>query len=313
MNFAGLSLRYPIVIVSSGINIDPGVVQRLSDGPVGALVLPAIKPAAPYASLNDGEYAASNRDEAADRDTDRILQNLDADAYLDALASVSAAASIPVFGAICTTRRRSAIALAEMMINAGAAGVELQPFDSDLTRSARADQIEKQVLRLAAGVVDALDTSVSVRLPVGGYGIAAFLDALAACGVAGVSLSAFDDLGSINTDGVKLEQQRTDAEVAVTALQSVLAVARRLYRRVSTQLSVPIPANRPKGMIEAILSGATTVELHISLDDQQKAISTATAHIRSLQGWMGSRRFDSLFDMRGLLCQSRLSSSLENK
>lgn len=311
VSFAGLSLRYPIVVEASSPTISVPVVQRVSDAPTGAIVMPPFAPALPSTADPSGEYAPNNRGDAADRDTDSIIRSLDADSYFDSLGGVCSVSSVPVIASLSVYRRRQAVAYAQMMMDAGAAAVELRPFEHHAIRSLRADHIEKNVIRIAAAFADRVDIPIILRIPVTGYGIEAFAEALGACGIAGIVLEPFDDLGTVNTDRVSLERDPDGAETAVSGFQTVLAATRRLYRRITPHIAVPIPSGRGKAGIEAVLSGATVVNLSLDLEDMAKSVSLVSSHVRNLQGWMGSRRNDSLFDFRGQLSESRLSSSLD--
>lgn len=311
VSFAGLSLRYPILVEARSTSISSALVQRISDAPAGAIVMPPFVPAPPSSVAVAGEYGSSNRGEAADRDTDSIVRHLDGDSYLDTLGGVCSISSIPVIGSLAAYRRRQAVSFAQMMMDAGAAAVEIRPFDHPSIRTSRADHIEKNVLRIAAAVADRVDIPIILRAPATAYGLAAFVDALGGSGITGVVLSPFDDLGTINTDRVSFEPDETAPEIAVSGFQMMLAATRRLYRRVTPHLAVPIPAGRGRASVEAMLSGATVVTLPATPEDPQKSFSTISTHIRNLQGWMGSRRHDSLFDFRGRLSESRRTSSLE--
>lgn len=313
VSFAGLSLRYPFVVETISANISTSVVQRISDAPTGAIVMAPFEPAPPTSALPSGEYATANRSGRTDGDTEEIVRGLDADSYIETLEAVCAASSVPIIAPLRVSRRRTVVSYAQMMMDAGAAAIELRPFEEYAYRSLRSDQIEKNVLRIAAAISDGVDLPITVRVPATAYGIEAFVQALGACGVRGIVIAPFDDLGAINTDLTKVESDSSNAEEAVAGFQMTLAVARRLYRRVTPHVAVPIPPGRGKSAIEALLSGATVVTLPVDLSEMQKSVATVSSHARNVQGWMGSRRHDSLFDFRGMLSESRLTSSLENR
>lgn len=311
VSFAGLSLRYPIVVEATSLAISTSVVQRVSDAPTGAILLPPFVPAPPASGIDGGEYGPSNRGEAADRDIDSIVHHLDSDSYLDTLGGVCSVSSVPVIGSIAVYRRRQAVSYAQMMMDAGAAAVEIRSFDHPSIRGSRSDHIEKNVLRIAGAVADRVEIPIIARVPATAYGLGAFVEALGGSGVTGIILEPFDDLGIVNTDRVAFEPDQSAPEALVASFQMMLAATRRLYRRVTPHISVPIPAGRGRAIVEAILSGATAVTLPLGLEDIQKSVATISTHIRNLQGWMGSRRHDTLFDFRGQLSESRRTSSLE--
>lgn len=313
VSFAGLPLRYPILVESTSPVISTPVVQRISDAPIGAIRMPPFVPATPNSVTGTpiGEYGPSNRGEAADRDVDSILRHLDIDSYLDTLGGVCSVSSVPVIGALSVYRRRQAVSYAQMMMDAGAAAVEIRPFDHLAIRASRSDQIEKNVLRIAAAVADRVEVPIIMRVPATAYGLGAFVDALGGSGIAGVILESFDDLAIVNTDRMTIEADPSAPEMMASRFHMMLAATRRLYRRVTPHLAVPIPATRARATVEAILSGATAVILPLSLEDMQKSLAAVSTHVRNLQGWMGSRRHDSLFDVRGHLSESRRTSSLE--
>jgi hypothetical protein len=313
VGYAGLSLPYPLVVETAGTTLETTVVQRISDAPSGAIIVPPFECGRAVDVPADPSYTSNNRSDTADRDTARIVRNLDTDAYVDMLERVCKASRVPVIAPIRCARRSQAIEVAEVVSDAGASAIEIRPILETNGKAYRSDAIEKQILKIAAAIADRVDLPVTIRVPVSTYGMTAFVDALGECGIRGVVLDPPSGITAINTDQVALDPDPGNAEVRVAALLATLAAVREIYRRVTPHLAVPIPTGRGRGSVEALLSGATVVHIPIDMADMQRALAAVSSHARTLQGWMGSRRFDSLFDFRGALSDSRLTSSLERR
>ncbi|TVR68923.1 MAG: hypothetical protein EA427_09230 [Spirochaetaceae bacterium] len=312
VTFAGLALASPLIVEFCDEIPQQDTVADLAEAGIGAFLLPPLNETRLDWEADPSEMAENNVNDAARRESERIRRDMNRDAYLEKIAEIAEVTSVPVIASLQCARRNQWVNTAHMMSNAGASAIELHPLSEKDWRTSRSDRIEKEIIRTTGLVATRIDTPVVVRLVAAPYGMQTLVQSLGESSAKGVVLTGSDYLTTIDadsgtTDSVSLEGRRSDA-----AYMNALAALHVLYRRVTPHLAARIPADRVSALTECVLAGATLAVLPVTQPLEERARSIVTEHISTLHGWMRRKGYSSLFDFRGVLSDSRRSSSLEN-
>jgi hypothetical protein len=279
---------------------------------VGAVYAPTLDSARLAHREDAEEVTGNNQNDESRRESDRVVRRLNLESHLDEVTELARQLDVPVIAPLSCERNGDWLTLAEQLREAGATAVEIRPPVEELSRTQRSDAIEKSVLRITSSVAGRIDIPVLVRIPAGPYGLISLVQALGDSDAAAVTIRPISGVGSFDVDSPAMRDDESFGAARESLFQMQLSACRSLYRRVNPHLGVHLPVGRPQSMAEALLAGATVGVLPIPGDDQTAATQSVDEFHAALAGWMRQQRADSLFAVRGLLSESRLSSSLEN-
>tara|TARA_B100000614_G_scaffold254285_1_gene269456 strand:+ start:92 stop:1048 length:957 start_codon:yes stop_codon:yes gene_type:complete len=312
VTFAGLPLRSPIVIEPSGTVLSSATARSAVEAGAGAVCLPPLDGERLNHRSDPDELTEHNLDDDGRRQSLRIVRKLNTQAYLDEVDRFASALEVPVIAPLQCERRGNWLAIAEQLREAGAAAIELRPQVEEMARTMRSDQIEKAIVRITASVAGRIDVPVIVRIPVGSLGSIGLVQALGDADAAAVAIRPLDTMRSFDLGGPTLRPTADDEAGQRAAFFSQLTACRALYRRVAPHLALRLPERHDAALTEALLAGATLGTLPVDGEDPRAAQDAVDRIQTTTDGWLRQHRMSSLFDARGLLSESRLTSSLEN-
>ncbi|MFP4153822.1 MAG: hypothetical protein ACLFR8_01755 [Alkalispirochaeta sp.] len=312
VTFAGLPLESPIIIETGADRLELPVVKRCIDAGAGGILFPTLTEERIRRVIDEDELTEHNRTDRGSRDSERVLRRLNIEEHLERLETTARESSVPVIASLQCDRRNQWFALAQQMKDAGAAAIEIVPYRDEAFRSRRSDHVEKTILRVTSYLADRLEAPLVVRIPSFVHGTQTFVHALGDAGAAGILLEPPPGFAGVDVESVSLTQPERDKTVAHGAFLSLFSVCRTLYRRVGSHIAIQLPDGSPSSLVTAILGGASLVTLPVPGDDPDEAGQSIRRHIAYLKKWMSAHQANSLFDVRGSLSESRLSSSLEN-
>lgn len=312
VTFAGLALASPLIVEFRDRIPHQDLVLELAEAGAGAFLFPPLNEERLNWEPDSREVMENNRTDASDRHSERIRRDMNRSDYMEQVSVIAGASPVPIITALQCSQRNQWLNMARMMSDAGAAAVELHPIVERDWRSSRSDRIEKEIIRISNLVAGRMDTPVVVRLVAAPYGMQAVVQSLADSSVRGVVLTGSSFMTTIDADaGIadpeSQEELRNDA-----AYLNSQATVNALYRRVTPHLAPIIPPGRTSALVESTLAGATLAVLPVGAHQEADASGLVSEHLRTLHGWMRRKKHSSLFDFRGILSDSRRSSSLEN-
>jgi dihydroorotate dehydrogenase (fumarate) len=311
VTFAGLPLVSPIIIEPEATILHTSVAAAAVDAGAGAICLPPLDEARMGARHDEDELTDNNLDDSGRRESIRIIHRLNIRTYLDEAQAMIAAVNVPVIAPLQCDRRSGWLPLAEQLREVGIAAVELRPPVEESSRTLHGEEIEKQLLRIVASVAGRIDVPVIVRIPPGSFGLTHLVQALGEGNAAAVTFRHPQALVGFDSGRIALVRPEEEPEVATAAFLTQITACRTVYRRVNPHLAVRLSQQRQTSIIEALLAGATLGFLPVEGTNSGAAQSAVSGMKGSLEGWMRRNRMASLFDARGLLSESRLTSSLE--
>lgn len=312
VTFAGLPLGSPLIIEPAARVLTHETAQSAAGAGAGAVYAPPLDPARINHQEDADEVTSHNQNDESRRESNRIVRRLNIEGYLDELTELARVTEVPVIAPLSCDRAADWLNLAEQLREAGATAIEIQPPVEELSRSQRSDAVEKSLLRITASVAGRIDIPVLVRIPAGTYGLIALVQALGDSDAAAVTIRPTQGAGSIDLNGPTLQDDGEFGAAREALFHVQLGACRSLYRRVNPHLGLQLPPGRPASVVEALLAGATVGMLPVAGDDPSATARAVDEFHTRLAGWMHHHRADSLFTARGVLSESRLSSSLEN-
>lgn len=313
VTFAGLSLRSPIAIEAQEAVLTVDTASRAAAAGAGAVFLPMFDQQRLEHQTDTEELTDNNLDDPGQRQSQRIIRRLNIQTYLETAESFVAELDVPVIAPLQCERTQIWVTLAEQLREAGVAAIELRPAVEEMSRTMRSDQIEKSILRVTASVAGRLDLPVIVRLPAGGLGLTAFVQALGEAEAAAVAIRRHTVMRSFDLNGLHLRPEPEDETGRLAAFQAQLTSCRSLYRRVNPHLAVVLPTGAPDALSAALLAGSTLGTIPVDGADSASAAQAVEQTRRRFEKWTASHDIQSLFDARGMLSESRLTSSLEQE
>lgn len=312
VTFAGLPLESPIIIEIEDDRIDRAVVEQCQETGVGGILFPELNEERLARVHDRAELTEHNRDDQGNRDSDRILRRLNTEEHLEHLETTVKTTSLPVIASLQSSKRGHWFTLAQQMIEAGAAAVEIRPYNRERFQTHRSDQIEKSILRTTAYIADRLEAPIIVRIPTFLHGTRAFTQALGDAGASAVLIDPPTALLGIDIESARLTVSKEDRTAAYSAFLTALTSCRTLYRRVSPHIALQLPENASSTVVMALLGGATVATLPVPGNDADAAAQSVRRYLAYLRKWMTAHSMESLFDFRGSLSESRVLSTLEN-
>ena len=309
VTFAGLPLTSPIIVEADGPSLSLPHARAAIRSGAGAIIFPSLDRSRLEPQEQRDDVTGNNRNDTADRNTVQVAQKLNIQQHLDELGQAVATLDVPVIAALQCGRRNQWLELADQLRQAGAAAVELRPDVEELSRTLRSEQLEKNVLRTVLQVAGRVDVPVVVRIPFGSLGLVPFAQAIADADAAGIMLRPHASLRGFEVGGPRLADGGEDARSANFFAQ--MAACRVLYRRVTPHLAVTLTAERRDAAVEALLAGATVSVVPMEDRGEEELAALVDRLTATLDGWLRSHSMASLVDGRGLLSESRLTSSLQ--
>lgn len=312
VTFAGLALKSPLIVEFYDEFPSVKALGDVAGAGAGAALLPPLNETRLNWSPDEGELLENNRSGSAIRESEAIRRRINQDAYMERIADLAHSATVPIIAALQCERRNQWINTAKTMKEAGAAAIELYPLPERTWRTSRSNRVEKEIIRIGYGVATRLDIPITVRLIAAPYGMQAVVQSLSDGEVKGIVLAGSEFLTTIDPDTGTTDTTATDGRRGDASFMTSLAALQVLYRRVTPHLAPRIPPDRITALTESILAGATLATVPVSAGSEKRINAIVGEHLATLHAWMRRKGYESLFDFRGILSDSRRSSSLEN-
>lgn len=294
--FAGLSLRNPIIISSSGLTNSVGKNKRLAEAGAGAIVLKSLFEEQIMMEADQLKDPAFNP-EASDYLEDYLREHKLAE-YLTLIKESKAACSIPIIASINCYSESEWIEFAKRIEEAGADALEINILALQTDVQYNYGSFEQRHINILQRIKQTINIPVIMKLGDNLTNPIALIDQLYANGAAAVVLfNRFyqPDIDIENMEQISGEVFSTAADLA-TPLRWI-GIASSLVDKIDYAASGGV-AN-PESVVKAILAGATAVEVCSAVYQNTNAfIGEAT---RFLSSWMERKGFDNIAQFKGKL------------
>ncbi len=305
-SFAGLKLRNPIIIGSSGLTNSTKDIKELEENGAAAVVLKSLfeeeiirEMKATYSSMSSEgyiypetldfyDYLDSHEEESTTR-------------YLDLIAKTKKEVSIPVIASINCITASQWTYFPRQIEQSGADGLELNIFilPSDLNRTVQEN--EKVYHDIIHEVLKHIRIPVIVKLSFYFSNLASFLQGISKTGIKGLVLfnRFYNPDFDINTMEITSGAVLSNPADLFLSLRWIAIMA----ERVSCDLAASTGIHDGKALIKQLLAGAHAVEIASTLYKNGNA--QIGKILKEVEEWMDSKGFSSLKDFRGKLSQAK--------
>ncbi|RMF83077.1 MAG: dihydroorotate dehydrogenase-like protein [Nitrospirae bacterium] len=297
-----LAILRPQVVGASPLTDDLDTVRRLEDAGAAALTLRSL-----FAEQLEAEglatFAATEGVAHASPEAATYLPEPDAfvlgpEPYLEHLARVKAAVSVPVIASLNGTRLGSWLDHARLAVEAGADALELNLYEVVVEASEAAAAVEARRLEIVRAVAAAVPVPVAVKLSPFYTALPAFARALAAAGAAGLVL--FNRFFEPDYDLEALEVAATHRPSDSTELLLRLRWLAILRPQVvGASLAASGGVHAVEDAVKAVMAGADAVQLVTCLLRHGPG---RLAELRQgLAAWLEEHEYADLAQARGSL------------
>lgn len=294
INFAGLKLRNPLVVSSSGLTDSVEKIQKLEEAGAGAVVLKSLFE---EQILVEAEVMAgsSNYPEADDYILNYTRTNK-LDEYLNLIENAASAVDIPVIASINCVSDSEWFDFARKIEEAGAAALELNVYFLPTGKDASAQNYEKLYLDIAEQVKSRVDIPVIMKLGQNFTNLTYLVDLLYHRGVNGVVLFNRFYSPDINIKELRM----TSSEVFSTPADlryslRWVAIVSSLVEQIDIAASTGV--HDGTGMIKQILAGARSVQVCSAI--YKNGPELLGKMLGELEAWMDEKGFDNPESFRG--------------
>lgn len=293
--FAGLSLRNPIIVSSSGLTNKAENNKKLAEAGAGAIVLKSLFEE--QILLETAHMADPNYGEANDYLKEYVRAHKLAE-YIELIKESKKVCDIPVIASINCYSDSQWVDFAKKMEEAGADAIEINILALQSDRHYQYGSFEQQHIDILKHVKKVVSVPVIMKLGSNLSNPVALIDQLYANGAAAVVL--FNRFYQPDIDINKMEH----VAGPVFSHNSDLADSLRWTGIASAQVdkisyAISGGVHTPEDVVKCILSGADAVEVCTTLyKDGMDQIEKMTAFLSS---WMENKGMDSIAQFKGRL------------
>lgn len=293
-NFAGLSLRSPIIVSSSGLSSSVDRIKKMATAGAGAIVMKSLfeeQISYEINSMSEGQ----DYPEAGDYIRTYAREN-SLGQYLTAIKEAKDAVDIPVIASINCVSASEWIDFAGKIEEAGADALELNIYFLPINKDKDPREYEKTYLNLVSEVKKKSALPLIIKLGNGFSNITWMVNQLYQRGAAAVVLFNRFYAPDINTDDLSFGS----AEVLSTPAE--LRLSLRWIGIVSSQvdqldLAASTGVHSGLAVVKQILAGAKAVQICSVL--YRNGLDYIRDMTMEMKKWMEKNHYDSLDDFRG--------------
>ena len=304
-SFAGLKLKNPIIVGSSGLTNSTSDIKELEASGAAAVVLKSLfeeeiirEMQSTYSSMSsEGYIYPETLDFYEYLDTQEEVTTK----YLDLIASAKQAVSIPVIASINCITSSQWTYFPKQIENSGADALELNIFilPGDLNRSAQEN--EKIYYDIIHEVLKHVKIPVIVKLSFYFSNLASFLQDISKTGIKGLVLfnRFYNPDFDLNTLEVTSGAVLSNPSDLFLSLRWIAIMA----ERVGCDLAASTGVHDGQALIKQLLAGAHAVEIASTL--YKKGNAQIGEMLKEVEEWMKIKGYASINEYRGKLSQAK--------
>jgi dihydroorotate dehydrogenase (fumarate) len=306
--FAGLRLKNPIIIASSGLSDSVKNIAELEKAGAAAIVLKSLFEEEILKELNAG-MQRMNSDGFLYPETVDYYEEMDTPAestvnYLEQIRAAKKAVKIPVIASInCMTATQWTYFPSQMQ-QAGADAIELNIFvlPSDFNRTS--EENERVYFNIIEEIKKQVTVPVIVKLSHYFSNVSSFLQKISYSGIDGLVL--FNRFYNPDIDIESLEFTAGAVLSSPTDLYNTLRWVGIVSGRLGCSLGASTGIHDGSSLIKMLLTGANAVEVastvYINGYDQIQIM------LDDLENWMIGKNMENIESFRGMLSQSKTAN-----
>jgi dihydroorotate dehydrogenase (fumarate) len=304
-NFAGLKLRNPIIIGSSGLSDSIVNIEGLEKAGAAAIVLKSLFEEEILRELNASMQRMSSEGflypETVEYYDHYDSPNEATENYLDQIKKAKVKVSVPVVASINCITASQWTYFPRQIESAGADALELNIFvlPSDFKRSAAEN--EDIYFHIISEVKKQVKIPVIVKLSYYFSNLASFLKKVSYTGIGGLVL--FNRFYNPDIDIENFEFTAGAVLSSPTDFYNALRWVGILSGRLGCSLGASTGVHDGSSLIKMLLTGADAVEVASTV--YVNGYEQVQIMLDELEQWMNSKNFNAIEDFRGMMSQSK--------
>ncbi|MBN2347447.1 MAG: dihydroorotate dehydrogenase-like protein [Bacteroidales bacterium] len=304
-SFAGIKLKNPIIIGSSGLTDSLENIIELENKGAAAVVIKSLFEEEILremkANINSMNSEISIYPEALDFYEDTIYKKESTTDFLNLIEKSRNSANIPIIANINCISAKQWTYFPKLIESAGAHALELNIFilPSDIKRSAQDN--EKIYFEIIEEVRSQIKLPLIIKLSPYFSNLASFLNKLSQSGIAGLVL--FNRFYNPDFDLDSLEITSGGVLSSPSDFYLSLRWIAIMAERVECSLAASTGVHDGSALTKQLLAGANAVEIASTI--YKKGPGQITRMLDELEEWMGKKGFKTIEDFRGKLSQKK--------
>lgn len=294
--YAGLTLRNPLIAASSGLTASINKLKELEDAGIGAVVLKSLFEEQ-IAMSSDELLQQSDYPEAADY----LQQYVEAEhinKYLDLIKEAKEELSIPIIASVNCYKSTAWIKFAEQIEQAGADALELNIMRIETDIDTPADALEKAAVEIVEKISAIISIPVIVKISKFLNNVPRMVDKLKNHGAKAVVLFNRPYQPDINIE--KEEMSANHIFSVPSDLTETLRMTAIVSHRVSDiDIASSTGVHSWESAVKCLLAGATTIQLCSLL--YLEGLGAVSEILTCIEEWMKNHHYNSLEEFRGRL------------
>lgn len=295
-HYAGLDLRNPVIVSSSGLTDSVEKIQKLEKAGTGAVVLKSLFEE--QILFDAGQIEGSGEYPEAEDYIQNYSRNNSVDKYLELIEAARAAVDIPVIASINCVSNLDWIEFARKVEEAGASALELNIYFLPASRDAGPKVYEDLYLNIAEKVKDITYFPVMIKLGPYFTNLTNLADQLYHRGVNGLVFFNRFYSPDINLKEMKMTSSEVfsspaDLHISLRWIAIVSAVVKDIHIAASTGI------HDGQGVIKQLLAGARATQVCSAI------YKNGPGHIQSmldeLNSWMDKNNYRDIDSFRGIM------------
>ena len=295
-NFAGLKLKNPFVVASSGLTDNPQKIEKLAKAGAGAVVVKSLYEEQILSEVC--HLAACDDTYGCNEAMEEYLRMHHVDEYLNVIREAKKLVDIPVIASISCFNEKGWSDFAKMIQTAGADALEINVMALQTDPNYTYGSFEQRHIEILKAVKACTTLPVIMKLGNNLTNPVALATQLQANGAAAVVL--FNRFYQPDIDIEKMEQTSANVFSHDSDLSNTLrwiGITSANVRNLDIIASGGI--HTPEAMVKALLAGAPAVEICSAL--YAKGEGFICECVSFLESWMKRQNFDSIRDFQGRL------------
>ncbi len=301
VRYAGLELRSPIIVSSSGLTSSVGRITKIADAGAGAVVLKSLFEEQIQFEIGSMDTAGAYP-EASDYLNTYAREN-SVNNYLQLIESAKESVNIPVIASVNCYSANEWVDFTKSMEDAGADAIELNIYYLANSRKKDPRDYEKIYVDILKSVKKTVSVPVIVKVGMHFSNLSWLVDQLAINGASGVVLFNRFYAPDIDTEELTLgasEVLSTPADIR-HSLRWVGIISSEVE---NIDISASTGVHSGLGAVKQLLAGAETVQVCSVL--YRNGIDYLKHIIGELKTWMEKKQYNSIEEFRGKLSYSKI-------
>ncbi|MCF8231837.1 MAG: dihydroorotate dehydrogenase-like protein [Bacteroidales bacterium] len=295
-NYAGLELRNPIIVGSSGLTNSINKIKEAEEKGAGAVVLKSLFEEQILYNIHQAkqESIPSNYPEAADYIAN-YTQSQQVDKYLQLIKGAKEQTDIPVIASINCVSDTEWTSFASKIEDAGADALELNIFVLPSDKKKDGTQNEKLYFNIIDKVLKQVNIPVVAKISYYFSGLANFTQKLSWTGIKGLVL--FNRFYSPDIDIDKFSLKASNVFSSPDELPVSLRWVAMLSDVVHCDISASTGVHSGDAVVKQLLAGAASVQMSSLL--YKEGFGKITEVRDFLSQWMDKHGFESIDEFKG--------------